>query len=90
MTITYFAYASNMAPEVITRLCPRARYLGVARLTDHRLAFTRRSVRTGTGVADIVPAPGKTVWVRCMNSMAASLRQSTAKRASAGHTPGWR
>ena len=62
MTITYFAYASNMAPEVITRLCPRARYLGVARLTDHRLAFTRRSVRTGTGVADIVPAPGETVW----------------------------
>jgi cation transport regulator ChaC len=27
-----------------------------------RLAFTRRSVRTGTGVADVVEAPGCTVW----------------------------
>jgi gamma-glutamylcyclotransferase (GGCT)/AIG2-like uncharacterized protein YtfP len=62
MTFDYFAYASNMAPAVIMRLCPRHRYLGVARLADHRLSFTRRSVRTNTGVADIVPAPGETVW----------------------------
>jgi gamma-glutamylcyclotransferase len=62
MTVTYFAYASNMAHEVMARLCPRHRYLGVACLADHRLAFTRRSAKTGTGVADIVPAPGKTVW----------------------------
>lgn len=62
MTVNYFAYASNMAPEVIARLCPRHRNLGVARLADHRLAFTRRSVKTGTGVADILPAPGETVW----------------------------
>ena len=40
MTINYFAYASNMAPEAITRLCPRHQYLGAARLADHRLAFT--------------------------------------------------
>jgi len=62
MTVNYFAYASNMAPDVIARLCPHHRYLGVARLADHRLAFTRRSVRTGTGVADILPATGETVW----------------------------
>jgi gamma-glutamylcyclotransferase len=62
MTVTYFAYGSNMAPDVMARLCPRHRYLGPARLHDHRLAFTRRSVRTGTGVADVVPAPGHTVW----------------------------
>jgi gamma-glutamylcyclotransferase len=62
MTVTYFAYGSNMAPDVVARLCPRHRYLGPARLDDHRLAFTRRSVRTGTGVADVVPAPGHTVW----------------------------
>jgi gamma-glutamylcyclotransferase len=62
MTVTYFAYASNMAPEVIARLCPQHRYLGVACLADHRLAFTRRSVKTGTGVADIIEAPGETVW----------------------------
>jgi len=62
MTVTYFAYGSNMAPDVMARLCPRHRYLGPARLDDHRLAFTRRSVRTGTGVADVVPAPGRAVW----------------------------
>jgi gamma-glutamylcyclotransferase len=62
MAFDYFAYASNMAPNVITRLCPRHRYLGVAHLADHRLAFTRRSVKTRTGVADIVQAAGETVW----------------------------
>ena len=62
MTVNYFAYASNMAPGVIARLCPRHRYVGVARLSDHRLAFTRRSVKTGTGVANIVQEPGETVW----------------------------
>jgi gamma-glutamylcyclotransferase len=62
MTTRYFAYGSNMAPAVMARLCPGHRYLGVARLDGYRLAFTRRSVRTGTGVADIVKAPGSTVW----------------------------
>jgi gamma-glutamylcyclotransferase len=62
MRVNYFAYASNMAPRVIERLCPRHRYLGVARLSDHRLAFTRRSLKTGTGVADIVQETGGTVW----------------------------
>lgn len=51
-----------MAPEVMTRLCPEHHYIGVASLADHRLAFTRRSVKTGTGVADIAEAPGETVW----------------------------
>jgi len=51
-----------MAPTVMARLCPGHRYLGVARLDGYRLAFTRRSVRTGSGVADIVGAPGSTVW----------------------------
>lgn len=60
--ISYFAYGSNMAPEVIARLCPGYRYVGVAHLPDHRLAFTRRSVKTGSGVADIVYAPGQAVW----------------------------
>jgi gamma-glutamylcyclotransferase (GGCT)/AIG2-like uncharacterized protein YtfP len=51
-----------MAPEVIARVCPRHRYMGVARLRDHRLAFTRKSIRTGTGVADVIQADGNTVW----------------------------
>src|SRR5215472_5906852 len=62
MTEDYFAYASNMAPDVIARMCPGHRYLGAACLADHRLAFTRRSVKTRTGVADIVPCLGEMVW----------------------------
>ena len=62
MAICYFAYGSNMAPNVMARLCPEHRFLGIARLDDYRIAFTRRSVRTGTGVADIVAEPGSTVW----------------------------
>lgn len=62
MTVTYFAYGSNMAPAVMARLCPQHHYLGVARLANHRLAFTRRSRKTGTGVADVVESPGDAVW----------------------------
>jgi gamma-glutamylcyclotransferase len=62
VSISYFAYGSNMAADVITRVCPRHRFLGVACLADHRLAFTRRSRRTGTGVADVVATPGSIVW----------------------------
>lgn len=42
--------------------CPGHRCLGAAELRDHRLAFTRRSLRTGTGVADVLAAPGASVW----------------------------
>jgi gamma-glutamylcyclotransferase (GGCT)/AIG2-like uncharacterized protein YtfP len=62
VTVFYFAYASNMAAETMARLCPGHRFAGAAELPDHRLAFTRRSVRTGTGVADIVPVAGRSVW----------------------------
>jgi gamma-glutamylcyclotransferase (GGCT)/AIG2-like uncharacterized protein YtfP len=56
----YFAYGSNVADiEVDGRY---VRVVGVASLAGHRLAFTRRSVRTGTGVADVVPSAGDTVW----------------------------
>lgn len=62
MAICYFAYGSNMAPSVMARLCPGHRLLGAAWLDGYRVAFTRRSVRTGTGVADIVEEPGSAVW----------------------------
>lgn len=42
--------------------CPGHRFLGAAELRGHRLAFTRRSARTGTGVADILAEPGSSVW----------------------------
>jgi gamma-glutamylcyclotransferase (GGCT)/AIG2-like uncharacterized protein YtfP len=62
MNVAYFAYGSNMDPAEIVKRCPHRRYLGVARLPDHRLAFTRKSVRTNSGVADIIPEPGRTIW----------------------------
>jgi gamma-glutamylcyclotransferase (GGCT)/AIG2-like uncharacterized protein YtfP len=58
----YFAYGSNMAESVMSGLVPEHRVVGRAELLDHRLAFTRRSIRTGSGVADVVPEPGATVW----------------------------
>ena len=51
-----------MAAEIMEGLCPRNRFLGVARLDDYGLGFTRRSIRTGTGVADVIPARDGTVW----------------------------
>jgi len=62
MAVKYFAYGSNMSPTVMTRVCPTHKVLGAAKLIDQRLAFTRRSVKSGSGVADIVPAPSMAVW----------------------------
>lgn len=60
--IRYFAYGSNMSAAVMTAECPGHRFLGRARLPGHRVAFTRRSVRTGTGVADILADEESVVW----------------------------
>jgi gamma-glutamylcyclotransferase (GGCT)/AIG2-like uncharacterized protein YtfP len=61
-SIRYFAYGSNMAENVMAAHCPGHRYIGRAELPEHRLAFTRRSVRTRTGVADIVRTDGQSIW----------------------------
>ena len=58
----YFAYGSNMSAAVMSLACPGSRFLCRARLPGHGLAFTRRSVRTGSGVADIVADPARVVW----------------------------
>jgi gamma-glutamylcyclotransferase len=57
-----FAYGSNLAASEMDAWCPEARFAGVARLPDHRLALNRRSIRWGGGAVDIVPAPGDEVW----------------------------
>jgi gamma-glutamylcyclotransferase len=62
MRTLYFAYGSNMDEGDMRARCPSSRYLGPARLDGHRLAFTRRSIRSDTGVADVVPAPRNAVW----------------------------
>lgn len=58
----YFAYGSNMAGPVMDAACAEHRFIGPARLSGYRFAFMRRSVRTGTGVADILPDPEAGVW----------------------------
>ncbi|MFI6168856.1 gamma-glutamylcyclotransferase family protein [Nocardia sp. NPDC051052] len=54
----YFAYGSNMSPDTMTAVCPNSRFVGEARLSNYRLRFSRRSIRTHTGVADVVPTEG--------------------------------
>lgn len=60
--LLYFAYGSNMDPIQMRRRCPSARFVAIACLADHRLAFSRRSTRRRSGVADVVPAAGGAVW----------------------------
>jgi len=62
MAVRYFAYGSNMAEALMMEHCPGHRLLGTACLRGHRLMFNRRSIRTGSGVADVVPADGEDVW----------------------------
>lgn len=58
----YFAYGSNMDWEQMWKRCPSARFAGIAVLPNHRLAFTRKSVKRGCGVADAVERDGGKVW----------------------------
>src|SRR6202012_1920334 len=57
--LPYFAYGRNMAAGAMELACPGHRYLGPARLPDHRLAFTRRPLRAGAGVAVVIEAAGE-------------------------------
>ncbi|MEW6713076.1 MAG: gamma-glutamylcyclotransferase family protein, partial [Candidatus Riflebacteria bacterium] len=58
----YFAYGSNMDWKQMSERCPSARFLTVAVLPDHQLAFSRVSTSRGCGVADVVPCTGSGVW----------------------------
>ncbi len=49
-----FAYGSNLNPQEIKKTCPSYTFLCVAKLTCHKIAFTRRSQNRQCGVADIV------------------------------------
>jgi gamma-glutamylcyclotransferase len=60
--VLYFAYGSNLDWAQMKARCPSARFVGLAKLADYRLAFTRRSINRGCGVADAVPATGRAVW----------------------------
>jgi len=58
----YFAYGSNLDWSQMRERCPSARFVSVAKLKDHRLAFTRKSVERRCGVSDVIPDRGLNVW----------------------------
>jgi gamma-glutamylcyclotransferase (GGCT)/AIG2-like uncharacterized protein YtfP len=46
----------------IRERCPSARFVCIAKLLNHRLAFTRKSEHWACGVADAVPQEATDVW----------------------------
>jgi gamma-glutamylcyclotransferase (GGCT)/AIG2-like uncharacterized protein YtfP len=68
-----------MGTAAMSEARPGHRCLGAAELPEHRLAFTRRSLRTGSGVADVLPAPGERVWGALYELDAAGLAAIDAK-----------
>jgi gamma-glutamylcyclotransferase len=62
MRSLYFAYGSNMDEQQMRAHCPTFRRVDSACLQGHRLAFTRRSIVSGTGVADVVAVADGAVW----------------------------
>lgn len=59
----YFAYGSNLDWERIKDRCPSAAFVCVAKLPEHKFAFTWKSKTLDCGVMDIVPATSSDdVW----------------------------
>lgn len=59
----YFAFGSNLDAARLHIHCPSARFVTIARLADHRLAFSIESKNTWHGgVGDALPAPGAEIW----------------------------
>lgn len=59
----YFGYGSNLDRERLHIHCPSAQLVTIARLADHRLAFSVESKNTWHGgVADIRAESGAEVW----------------------------
>src|SRR4051812_6473274 len=56
------AYGSNMNWNQMRERCPSSRFVEIAVLRDHKLAFTRKSDNRGCGVADVVAEDGALVW----------------------------
>jgi len=82
----YFAYGSNMNSDDLATWCRghqtdiRLGNPKVASLPDFKLAFTRHSEQRNGGVADIVRAPGETVWGVLFEVDEVSLKNIDKKR----------
>ena len=59
----YFGYGSNLDVDQLRRDCPSAQLVSIARLPDHRFAFSIESKNTWHGgVGDLQPEPGDEIW----------------------------
>lgn len=58
----YFAYGSNMDLEQMQQRCPGTKVIGVGRLANYRMAFTRWSRSWKSGTADILPDRDDSVY----------------------------
>lgn len=58
----HFAYGPDLNPAWMARNCPGHRSLGIARLTDHWIAFPRYSPVDRSASISIVSTPGDAVW----------------------------
>ena len=59
----YFGYGSNLDLAQLRSHCPSAQFVSIARLADHRFAFTIESKHTWLGgVGDMQAAPGDEIW----------------------------
>ena len=60
--MNYFAYGSNMPTRCMAEWCSSFSLIGAAQLWDFRLAFNKPSTHWGGAAADVVAAPGHSVW----------------------------
>ena len=81
----YFAYGSNLDPQQLHQRCPSARFVTLAKLPDHRLAFTRYAKDRGCGTCDGVPEPGQEIWGVVFDISEEDLRRMDE---SEGYQPG--
>jgi len=58
----YFAYGSNLSWKQMKERVPSVSFYGIAKLENHRLDFTRKSIKRNCGVADIVEDNNYDVW----------------------------
>lgn len=58
----YFAYGPDLDPARITERSPSYRSLGVARLADHWITFSRYSPSDRSGVISLEESRGSIVW----------------------------
>ena len=81
----YFAYGSNLDPQQLHQRCPSARFVTLAELPDHRLAFTRYAKDRGCGTCDGVPETGQEIWGVVFDISEEDLRRMDE---SEGYQPG--